>query len=703
MMISDLLQVAEQHHRAGRRHEAEAICRQLLAQEQDDPLALHLLGILEAQAGEFRSAALLLSRAVQLRPDLVEALANLGCVLVNDRKLVEAIKVYGRLAQLRPMDGGPHYALGILYGEVGRLDEAIQAFSKATELQPDFADAQARLGAALRSQGRFDDAIGAYSRASVLRPDWADARNNLANVLRDKGSLDEAIAQYRAATELKGDDAVIQFNLGNVLFQKERFAEALAPYERALRLKPDYVEAHNMLGLTLASLRRVEEAELAHRRALALRPDDAGALEALGSVLLSKQDLAGADTSFRKALGLAPESAVAWNGLGMVLRAWGRFEEASDCFRRAVAINPDKPSFHRNLISLGAQGGDSAKVGRLTTLLNQPGLPLQERIEAGFALGKLLDDADRFDEAFANFARANALVRETPAGPDEVFDGAKLHRVVDRMIEGSPPAFFARRRDWGEASELPVFIVGMPRSGTTLVEQIAASHPAVHGAGELGEIGRIAAQLSPGERRAAGQGWDAGSIATAARDYLRHVRSLDGAGLRIIDKMPGNIFHLGLIAVLFPAARVIFCRRDARDTCLSCYFQRFANNSHRYTYDLANCGWQWLETDRLMKHWLQVLPLRTLVIHYGELVANQEKQSRRLIDFLGLPWDPACLEFHKTQRPVMTASVWQVRQPMYVRSVGRWQCYERHLEPLLQVLASWPGVLAAGGGEPPEA
>src|SRR5260370_583121 len=385
----------------------------------------------------------------------------------------------------------------------------------------------------------------------------------------------------------------------------------------------------------------------------------------------------------------------------MALMSLGQFEEASVCYRKALAISPDKASFHRNLISIGAQAAEPAEVERLIKLLDQPGLPVVERIEAGFALGKLLDNGDRFDEAFAYFAQANTLLKQRPAAADEVFHADRLHRVVDRMIQGFTPGFFADRHEWGKASELPIFIVGMPRSGTTLIEQVAASHPAVYGAGELTDIGRIAVERASGENRATAQGWDAEAIAKASRAHLQHLRSLDSAALRIIDKMPGNVFHLGLIAVLFPAARVIFCRRDARDTCLSCYFQRFANSGHRYTYDLADCGRQWLETDRLINHWVQVLPVRMLEIQYEEMVADQEGQRRRLIDFLGLPWDPACLEFHRTQRPVMTASVWQVRQPIYTRSVGRWKHYERHLGPLLDVLASkeWVAHSLSSGGQ----
>jgi tetratricopeptide (TPR) repeat protein len=687
MTVDQAMQTADRLHRAGRREEAETICQQVLGQQPNHPDALHLLGILQAQAGRLDTACELIGRATQLRPGFAQAWANLGCVLVNDRKFEEALGVYNRLMQLRSEDANPHYAAGILLRELERTEEAIAAFVKATQLQPHFADAHFRLGVALRDQGRLDDAVAAYSKAIALRPDWADARNNLANVLRDKRLLDEAIVEYSKAVELKPDDAVIRFNLGNVLYQKERLADALSAYEVAVRLKADYFEAYRMMSLVLGGLLRFDEAAQAHQRAVALRPDDACTHEALGSAMLFKQDAVAAEASFRRSLELSPDSATAWNGLGMALRSLGRFEDAADCFRRALAINPDRPSFHRNLISIGGLAADAKELERLSALFNQSNLPLVERIEAGFALGKLLDDADRFNEAFACYQQANGLLKQWRPTADEGFDADKLHRVVDGMTEGYTTQFFGQRSLWGEATELPVFIVGMPRSGTTLIEQIAASHPSVFGAGELTDIGRMAEELALKESPTSGRGWNAASIAKAASAHLKRLRSLDATALRIIDKMPHNVFHLGLIAVLFPSARVIFCRRDARDNCLSCYFQRLADTRHRYS-DLADCGRQWLETDRLINHWLQVLPLKMLEMHYEEMVADQESQSRRLIDFLGLPWDPACLEFYKTQRTVVTASFWQVRQPIYTRSVGRWRRYERHLGPLFDVLES---------------
>ena len=234
---------------------------------------------------------------------------------------------------------------------------------------------------------------------------------------------------------------------------------------------------------------------------------------------------------------------------------------------------------------------------------------------------------------------------------------------------------------------MPVFIVGMPRSGTSLVEQIAASHSRVFAGGERPEINAIVETLAAHSRGRQVANWDAAFARQLADRHVALLQALGGGAARVIDKLPDNIFSLWLIAVLFPAARIILCQRDLRDVCLSCYFHRFSTGQ-LFAYDLADCGRRALEIERLATHWLRVLPLEMLVIDYEELVADPEGESRRLIEFLGLDWEPACLDFHKTERPVFTASGWQVRQPLFTRSIGRWRHYQRYLGPLLEVLAS---------------
>jgi Sulfotransferase family len=318
-------------------------------------------------------------------------------------------------------------------------------------------------------------------------------------------------------------------------------------------------------------------------------------------------------------------------------------------------------------------------------LLTNPERPVSDRVSAGFALGMLLDNADRYDDAFPCFAQANSLYRQQRAEAGERFEPEAFRDQVDGLIEISTPALFSAIASWGNPSEAPVFIVGMPRSGTSLVEQIAASHSRVFGAGERPEINTITDALLVHNRGRPVERWDRVFARELADRHLARLQQLGSGAVRVIDKMPDNIFILWIIAALFPSARVVLCRRDPRDVALSCYFHRFTQG-HLFAYDLADCGLRTLEVERLSAHWLRVLPIRVLAIDYEELVADLERESRRLIEFLGLDWEPACLDFHRTQRPVFTASAWQVRQPLYTRSVGRWRHYGQHLAPLLEAL-----------------
>jgi tetratricopeptide (TPR) repeat protein len=402
-------------------------------------------------------------------------------------------------------------------------------------------------------------------------------------------------------------------------------------------------------------------------------------------------DLDGAVAHYRQALALAPQSAMAWNLLGTTLQSLGRFDEATDCLRRAVAIKPDLADAYRNLAVSGELAAD--EVARIAALAEAGDLPIEERSAAAFTLGKVLDDAGRFDEAFAAYERANAMYRAARAAAGDWFDGAALCQHVDDAIAAFTPEFFATLKGWGVPCEIPVFIVGMPRSGTSLVEQIAASHSRVFGAGELLDIGRLAKELGPSSGEA-GLRWQKDAIERAAAVHLARLREIGRVAERVIDKLPDNVLHLGLIATLFPRARVIFCRRDPRDTALSCYFQKFSPGGLVFSYDLADCGRRHVEIDRLGAHWQRVLPLAMLEIEYEKLVADLAGESRRLISFLGLEWDPGCLEFNRSDRAVETCSMWQVRQPLYDRAVGRWRNYERHLGPLLHALSDTEQILA---------
>jgi tetratricopeptide (TPR) repeat protein len=747
LTIPQAFELAMQHHKAGRLREAEAVYRQILSQRPRSADALHLLGLIAHQAGRHESAIDLIGRALALTPKLSAAHNNLGSALRSHGQIDEAIAAYRRAIALRPDYASALYNLGSLLKDKGEFDEAIDACRRAIALQPDFSEAHNNLGNALSANGQLEEAIAAYQNAVAIRPQFAEAHNNLGITFRENGQLDEAITAFRGAIAQKPGFAEAHSNLGNALRNKGQFEQAIAEYRKAVELGPNVAKAHLNLGITLkengqlndaiasfskaielqpdwatphllmgdllneqgqhraasaafaraalcepknavahgslaamlAELHRLDEARESLDRAEALDPDSALTHYARGIILLRGGRGTEAVESFRRVVEIEPESAAYWNCLGETLRHVGRFDEAAECFRQILALRPGEVRAYNLMATLGATA-DDAEMARLAAAFNDPQTPTADRAGFGFILGKMLDGKDRFDEAFAHYAAANSLTLQMRRAAGNDYSAEVFARRVDDLIALSTPEFFHRTRGWGEDSEVPVFIVGMPRSGTSLVEQIASSHPDVFGAGELMDISNIATALVSGE-------WQPEAIKHAARKQLDRLRALGGAALRVIDKMPDNVERLGLIATLFPTARVILCRRDPRDTCLSCFFQRFMAGN-LFSFDLAQCGFHQVQTDRLIAHWLNVLPLRMLEVQYEELVADLEGQSRRIIHFLDLPWNPACIDFHQTERTVQTASDWQVRQPIYTRSVGRWRKYEGHLGALLKALDS---------------
>jgi tetratricopeptide (TPR) repeat protein len=601
-------------------------------------------------------------------------------------RLDRAEILYQRALRKAPNNPDALHLLGVIANDRGRPERAIQLLGRALRMLPHSADVHMNLGNALRAAGRLTDAAASYRRAIALKPDFAAAYCNLGLALVDQEMFAPAEESCRRAISLDSVLAPAHLNLAKALRGLCRPDEAEAAYRQALTLNPEDGEAWSELGTLLAASNAFDQAMLCHGRASEFRPDDALIHHALGTTLYRMHDAPAAVERFRRAVTLTPDFAVGWVSLGRALRALGQFGEAVRCFRRAIELNPRLADAHRNLVTTGQFAADQVEVDRLQKLLEAADLAPTERVTAGFALGKLFDDANRFDEAFVRFAEANSLFRELRALAGEQFHADRLRRGVDKLIETSTPQMLSQLTAWGTPSELPVFIVGMPRSGTSLVEQIAASHSLVYGAGELKEIGRIASALTgTSDDLSTLRTADTAAAKTLGEAHLQRLKRSGMPAARVIDKLPDNIFKLGIIATLFPGARVIFCNRDARDTCLSNYFQLFTDGN-LFSYDLTDCGLRARATARLAAHWQRVLPLRMIEIGYERLVEDLEGESRRLIDFLGLDWEPACLDFHRTERLVATASTWQVRQPLYNRSVARWRHYQSHLAPLLAVL-----------------
>jgi tetratricopeptide (TPR) repeat protein len=443
-------------------------------------------------------------------------------------------------------------------------------------------------------------------------------------------------------------------------------------------------------GIALQKGGRLLEAARVYSEIVQRDPSNADALHLLGTIEIARQNLDNALELIRKALKLNSKNAIYHHNLAYIHGARGEAAAAEAHYRRAIALKPDYAEAYFNLSgSARFKAGDSA-IAPLETLLGSRDLSRADRIFAEFAAGKIFDDLGLYDRAFAHYRRGNAA-RAAAANP------AYGRALIEALIATFDGALLERLSGGGAHSELPVFIVGMPRSGTTLVEQILASHPRVHGAGELPDIDAIAKELprfaaAPGGQRA---GYPACLAAVEpkllrglAEAYVRRLEGLAPAATRVVDKAPLNVRHLGLIALMFPKAKVIHCRRDPLDTCLSCYFQNFLRGQE-YSFDLGELGRFHGDYRRLMAHWRAILPLPVFELSYEALVSEQERVSRDLLAFCGLDWDPACAAFHQTERSVGTASRWQVRQPIYHHSIGRWRHYQHHLAPLIDALGPY--------------
>jgi Flp pilus assembly protein TadD len=493
-----------------------------------------------------------------------------------------------------------------------------------------------------------------------------------------RGDFEEAVACFQQFLRLKPGRAAVYNTLGIALRNLGRYAEAQDQFRKAIGKQPDNAEAHGSLGALQLSRGQLSEAEGSLRRAIKLKPDNLDQRSSLGLALVFLGRLADARAQFDKVLKVAPRHADALYGKGLIANMEGRFDEAVTLFKRTLDANPQMPRAWAALAGVRKMTpADNDWLARAEQIATGILAPLDE---AGirFAIGKYFDDVCDFERAFNNYKRANELLK---TGAERYQPDVRT-RFVDDLVRVYTPEAVARVGSGAAASIKPVFVVGMMRSGTSLAEQIIASHPAVVGAGEL-SFWNDTVRAHHGQLR---QEMPGEPLSKQLADrYLGTLASHSQDALRVIDKAPINSDYLGIIHSVFPKARIIYMRRDPIDTCLSCYFQPFSATLN-FTMDLADLAHYYREHQRLMAHWRRVLPPGAILeVPYAGLVSDQEGWTRKMIDFLGLEWDPRCLDFTATQRPVATASFWQVRQGIYKDSVQRWRNYKKYIAPLLEL------------------
>ena len=543
--------------------------------------------------------------------------------------------------------------------------------------------------------GQFAEAEPLYRQYLAAAPSAAHAWYLLGTVCQAQGKLAEAETHLRKAMQMKPELAEAPYHLGITLAQQARHFEAAEYFHRALQIKPDFASAHFHLGNTLSAQGRFDEAEQAFRMNLWLNPKDATTCLLLANSLLRQLKSDAALATLEQAAKLAPDSVEVRTAWGLALVELGRASEAIPRLQEVLRMKPDHVPVYGLLSELARERVyrfADADIGTARKLLADKTRSIADQVVLHFALGYVLDTQGKYDEAFEQFRQGNELKRQIHQQRGLAFD-IKVHReLVSDLIAAFPPALFQKLAAFGHPSETPVFIIGVPRSGTTLVNQILAAHPQVAAPGELIDIANIMSDLprllkQPRTLDLMGR-LDQKIVQSLAERYLQRLQQLGGAVPRVTDKMPENYFYLGLIAVLFPKARVIHCRRNPLDTCVSCYTQHFQDV--RFSTSLENLGLYYREYERLMAHWRNVLPIRMMEVQYEDLIARQEAVSRELIAHCGLEWNDRCLAFYEQPGVVHSASRTQTRQPVYTRSVERWKRYEAHLGPLIKALNYQP-------------
>jgi tetratricopeptide (TPR) repeat protein len=632
----------------GRLEEAKSVYQRILQAEPDHADANHLLGLIAYQGGDPEAAIGLINRAIRSNPRVYGYYSNLALILVEHGRYEEAVACCSTALTIDPSAADAHNNKGNALLALGKVDQAVASFRQAIALQPSYVEAHYNMGNALVEQGMLDAAIDSFDRVLADDPGLPEAHNNKGFALMEQGRLDEAAACFDKALALRPGYAEVHNNKATVMSRQGRVDEAIACADEALALMPDYADAYNTKGIALTDQGRIDDA-----------------LEC-----------------FERALKLNPRSADFHNNKGTALIDQGRFGDALESFDRALALKPGYAEPYLYLSHIHTFSDGDRYFAAMEGLWAGGGaLSDQQKMYLGFALGKACRDVGRFDEAFDFIEQANRYKRQSYA-----YDIAEDDEYVKKLIATFDRRVFAARQDAGCADGTPIFIVGMPRSGTSLVEQILASHSHVFGAGERTDLRRIVEGIGGTDFFDRVMDLDAEDLASLGDDYIKRIRAVAGDSRRVTDKMPHNFLYIGIIRLILPGAKVIHCRRDPVDTCWS-IFRSYFTGQHKYAYEMTELGTYFRLYQDLMDHWRRELPGFIHDIDYEDLVADQEAETRRLLAFCGLPWEDACLMFHETRRAVQTASAGQVRKPIYRDSVRAWKHHERQLEPLRRALS----------------
>jgi tetratricopeptide (TPR) repeat protein len=635
------------------------------------------------RGGDAATAEGICRNALESHPRDANLLCLLAAALVKQERATEAEAELRLAVEIIPGFAGAHEGLGEALIMQGRLEEALSSLETARAIEPQRASVQQKLGHVLAALGRGQDADTAYESSFRLTPN----REALVRALelQRRGELEAAEKVYREVLLRNPDDVDAMRLLASIAMSVRQFGDAEIMLKRALELAPDFFQARMDLGLTQQEQDKLDDAGETFRRAARLEPQRAQPWTALATTLAMAGRHEEALTAYDEALAREDRNPFALTGRGHVLKTIGRQDEAIASYRRCTKLHPGHGEAHWSLANLKTFHFEDEEIDAMRRLLDSTSLREEPRVNLLFALATALEQRGDVEGAWQYFTEGNALRRQR-----ESYDPVQTTVLHDQLIEVFNRDFLERWHGHGHPGREPILIIGLPRSGSTLIEQILASHSTVEGTHELPELSLVARSTSRQRRdrqnypltvRDLG-GSDFFELGQAYLDRtLRHRRGAE----RFTDKMPNNFPHVGLVSLILPHAKIINARRHPLDSCVGCYKQLFGRGQP-FTYDLYELGEYYLEYQRVMDHWHTVLPGRVLDVQYERLVSNTESEVQRLLEFCELPWEDACLAFHENPRAVRTASSEQVRRPVYASALHRWRQYEAHLGPLFEVL-----------------
>ena len=622
--------------------------RDVLVEEPRDDKIRVLLGTVLVRQNNFEQAEKELRDVISRFPEIPKAHRELGNALIAQGKGDEAIACYKRVIELTPDNAAAHRDLAMAYKTLGKADDAERALDESFELDPE----RKELVTAMEHQR-----AGEFGKAEIICREVLrrDPRN--VNATRMLGLLARDLGKNRLAARM---------------------------LRNAVKLAPDFYGARLDLARALMEIDELDECEKLLQDSIRMQPDLPATYSLLGNLYTKRGEFEQAVEAFDTAIRIQPNHGPSLAAMGHALKTIGRQDQSIDTYRDCIAKYPEFGEAYWALANLKTFRFSDDEIATMESHVDNDALSDETRVNFNYSLGKAYEDRGDYDQAFACYDKGNKLRR-----PNENYDPVQTEVIHDQIIETITPELLEQNAGNGEPDPAPIFIVGLPRSGSTLIEQILASHSQVDGTHELPDLPKIIKVIN--EQRRHGEGYPQAlrhygkDLGEMGRQYLEWTERYRAGAPRFTDKMPNNFASIGLIALILPNAKVVNARRHPLDSCMGCYKQLFYKGQS-FTYDLVELGEYYLEYERIMDHWHKILPDMVIDIQYEDMVADQENQTRRLIDHCDLPWEDDVLRFYETDRAVITASSEQVRQPIYSKSVNSWRRFEAHLEPLIEVL-----------------